>query len=136
MYSFGDKSRSALSTCDHRLVLVASKVIKVFDFMVLEGHRDKATQNAYFAKGTSKLKWPNGKHNVFPSLAFDLVPFPVDWNDTARFYVLAGLVLMTAEYEEIKLRWGGDWKMNWKLKSNKFNDLGHFEIIEESPNES
>jgi hypothetical protein len=29
----------------------------------------------------------------------------------------------------IKIRWGGDWNGDWKVKDNHFDDLPHFELI-------
>ena len=31
---------------------------------------------------------------------------------------------------DIKLRWGGDWDMDWEVGDNRFNDLVHFELID------
>ena len=42
---------------------------------------------------------------------------------------MAGFVMGIANTVGIKLRWGGDWDKDTELKDNKFNDLGHFEII-------
>lgn len=128
------ESRKALDSCDYRLVLVAERVIEIFNFKVLEGHRDQKTQDKYFAEGKSKIRWPNGKHNRLPSLAFDLAPFPVDFSNKpkaiARFYLLAGLVMMAADEMGFKMRWGGDWDGDWDLNDNNFDDLGHFELVE------
>ena len=133
-YAFGMSSNEKLSQCDHRLVKVAERVIKVMDFKVLEGHRDQATQDKYFKEGKSKLKWPNGKHNKLPSLAIDVVPYPVDFSDKpkaiARFYLLGGLFLMAANELGIKLRCGFDWDGDFDLNENQFDDLGHFELVD------
>ena len=32
---------------------------------------------------------------------------------------------------DIKLRWGGDWNMNFEVDDNKFDDFPHFELIKE-----
>jgi len=105
------------------------------DFSVLEGHRDKETQNRYYEKGTSKIKWPDGKHNKLPSRAMDLAPYPIDWSNRpkaiARFYLLAGVILAVADELGIGLRWGGDWDGDWDLFDQEFDDLGHFELRDE-----
>ena len=130
MPAFSQKSLDQLATCDVRLQKVFFEVIKHFDCVVLEGHRNEEKQNAAFASGHSKLKWPNGNHNSMPSKAVDVAPFPVDWNDSKRFYYFAGFVMATAKAMGIKLRFGGDWNRDTQLKDNKFNDLVHWEIDE------
>lgn len=128
MPNFSQSSLNKLSTCDERLQLICKEVIKIFDFTILVGHRNEAEQNEAFTKGFSKLRWPNGKHNSLPSKAIDIAPYPTDWNDHVMFYLLAGLMIGTAERMGIKLRWGGMWDGLQGGKS-KFADLGHFEIL-------
>jgi hypothetical protein len=131
---FGKLSKAHLSTCDERLQKVAKTAIKFFDFSVLDGHRDKETQDRLFKQGFSKLQWPKGKHNKLPSQAFDIAPHPVDFSNNpkaiARFYLLAGVILGVAFMMGIKLRWGGDWDGDWDLYDQNFDDLGHFELVD------
>src|SRR5882762_10065941 len=117
-------SLTKLATIDRKLYDICTEANKVMPFKVIAGFRNQEQQNADFAKGVTKLKWPDGKHNKSPSLAVDLAPDPIDWNDTARFYVLAGIMLAVASSKGIKLRWGGDWNGNFDIKHNSFNDLG------------
>ena len=128
MPRFGTRSRNALHSCDERLVKVFNEVIKTVDCSVLEGHRDKDKQNKYYEEGKTKLKYPLGRHNAVPSRAVDVVPYPIDWNDRERFHLFAGFVLGIAKSMGIKLRWGGDWNMNWFVDDNKFDDFPHFEL--------
>ena len=130
MPSFSQTSKDRLATCDARLQRVFNEVIKHFDCKVLQGHRGQAEQDKAFAEGASQKKWPNGNHNSMPSKAVDVAPFPVDWNDSKRFYYFAGFVMATAKAMGIKLRFGGDWDRDTQLKDNKFNDLVHWEIDE------
>ena len=130
MPSFGKSSQDKLATCDPRLQKVFNEVIKHFDCTVIEGHRGEAAQNKAFAEGKSKLKYPQGKHNKTPSLAADVLPSPIDWNDTNRMRYFAGFVVGIAATMGIKLRWGGDWNQNTELKDNSFNDLPHFELVD------
>jgi peptidoglycan LD-endopeptidase CwlK len=135
MPNFGPESTKQLSTCHDDLQLIMNEVIKYIDFFVLEGHRGQSAQEAAFAAGTTHLHWPNGKHNKFPSLAVDIAPYPLDWEDTQRFVYFAGYVMGIAEKlrEEGKishsLRWGGDWNRDTQVKDESFRDLGHFEIV-------
>lgn len=134
MPRFGSASETQLATVDSRLVRVCREAIKYFDFAVIEGHRGKAAQNAAFAKGASKLRWPNGNHNSLPSKAVDLAPYPIDWKDGelphARFAVLAGVMKVCAQQLGVRIRWGADWNRNWDPRDESFLDWGHFEIDE------
>ena len=130
MPAFGKSSQDKLATCDPRLQKVFNEVVKYFDCTVIEGHRGEEAQNKAFAEGKSKLKYPQGKHNKIPSLAADVLPYPIDWNDTNRMRYFAGFVVGIAATMGIKLRWGCDWNQNTELKDNSFNDLPHFEIAD------
>ena len=130
MPRFGRKSRERLSTCDNRLQDVFNEVIKTVDCSVIEGHRSKERQNKLYEEGKTKVRYPDGRHNASPSRAADVVPYPIDWNDRERFHLFAGFVIGIAKSMGIKLRWGGDWNMNWEVDDNKFDDFPHFEIRE------
>jgi len=122
-------SSNILETCDVRLQKIVVAAAEVFPLLVIEGHRDKEQQNSMKRIGHSQLSWPNSKHNKTPSLAVDLVPRPVDWNNIKQFILMAGFVLGIAYSMEIKLRWGGDWDGDWNMKNQGFYDYGHFELI-------
>jgi peptidoglycan L-alanyl-D-glutamate endopeptidase CwlK len=127
---FGKSSKGRLATCDERLQKVFNEVIKYVDCSVLEGHRDGERQDKLFEEGKTKVKFPNGRHNSSPSRAVDVTPYPVDWNDRERQTLFAGFVLGIAQSMGIKLRWGGDWDMDFKVMDNRFDDFPHFEIRE------
>ena len=130
MPKFSKKSNAKLNTCDKRLIELFNKVVKKFDCTIIEGHRSKDRQNKLFDEGKSKLQYPNGKHNATPSMAVDVAPYPIDWNDRERFTYFAGYVLGIAYQMGLKIRWGGDWDMDTQVKDNNFDDLPHFEIKE------
>jgi peptidoglycan L-alanyl-D-glutamate endopeptidase CwlK len=73
--------------------------------------------------------FPDSTHNSYPSLGIDVVPYPIDWRDTARFCYFAGYVKGIAQNLGIKIRWGGDWDSDWQVKDNRFNDLAHWELL-------
>jgi len=129
MPMFSKRSLARLETCDHRLQIVMKRAIARFDFTVLCGHRSKQEQNDAYERGASKLQWPNSKHNKTPSLAVDVAPFPIDWDDLGRFREMARIIMEEADKAGIKLRWGGDFNMNGK-PDDKFVDMPHFEINE------
>jgi len=132
MPSYGNSSKERLATCIPELQEVFNEVIKTTDCSILCGRRSEAEQTKAFTEGRSKVQWPNSKHNaVAPSLskAVDAAPYPIDWNDTARFYLFAGKVLGIAQAMGYKLRFGGDWDGDMNLKDQNFNDLPHFEYV-------
>ena len=128
MPSFGKKSREQLATCDERLQKVFNEVIKFVDCSVLEGHRGQERQDQLYIDGKTKVKYPNGRHNSKPSNAVDCTPYPIDWADRERQTLFAGFVLGVARSKGIKLRWGGDWDMDFQVMDNRFDDFPHFEI--------
>jgi peptidoglycan L-alanyl-D-glutamate endopeptidase CwlK len=130
MPKFGTRSRNALHSCDEKLIKVFNEVIKTVDCSVLEGHRNQSKQDKYYEEGKSKVKYPFGRHNKQPSMAVDVAPYPIDWDDRERFHLFAGFVLGIAKSMGINLRWGGDWNQNWFVDDNKFDDFPHFEIRE------
>ena len=130
MPKFGARSKNALHSCDERLIKVFDEVIKTVDCSVLEGHRGQSKQDKYYEEGKSKVKYPSGRHNKLPSMAVDVAPYPIDWDDRERFHLFAGFVLGIAKSMGINLRWGGDWNQNWFVDDNKFDDFPHFELKE------
>ena len=129
MPRFGKTSKAKLATCHEDLQKILNEVIKYVDCSVIEGHRSEERQNKLFDEGKTKLKYPKGRHNSNPSRAVDVVPYPIDWNDRERFHLFAGFVLGIAQSMGIKLRWGGDWNMNFEVDDNQFDDFPHFELI-------
>lgn len=105
------------------------EAIKFMDFSVTAGRRDEEHQNAAYAAGASQVPWPLSTHNTDPSEGIDVAPYPIAWDDRERFTLLAGVILMCGFMMGIKLRWGGDWNQDTEVKDNKFDDLGHFELV-------
>lgn len=130
MPSFSDKSRERLDTCHPDLQAICELVIEHYDFSVLEGHRSGERQNELFRQGKSKLKAGQSKHNSLPSKAVDLAPYPIDWNDTRRFYFMAGLIKQAAHDIGIKVRLGADWDGDGLFSDQSFHDLPHVELME------
>lgn len=143
MYKFTAKSRENLLTVHPFLRAVLESVITMYDFSILEGLRDKETQNKYYEQNKTQLKYPNSKHNRSLLLdsdtisdAVDIAPYPIDWNDLNRFYYLAGLMKGTFARlrntilipGDIELVWGGDWDNDNDFSDNSFNDLVHYEL--------
>ena len=128
MPRYSKRSKKRLASCDERLQEVFNEVIKHVDCSVLEGHRSKERQNKLYDEGRTKVKYPNGRHNISSSKAVDVTPYPVDWEDRERQTLFAGFVIGIARGMGYRLRWGGDWDMDFKVMDNRFDDFPHFEI--------
>lgn len=130
MPEFSEASKAKLSSCHPKLRQLFEEVVKHYDCTILCGHRGKEEQELAVKQGKSKLTWPLSKHNTIPSLAIDVVPYPIGWEDHSRFYHFAGFVLATALRMGIDIRWGGDWDGDLNFKEESFRDLPHFELKE------
>ena len=126
MYKFSKRSLDNLAQSHQDLQTVFNYVIKYRDCSVICGHRGELEQNAAYALGNSKLKYPRSKHNKTPSLAVDVLPYPFKgWKDINQFIEFGNFVLGVAEmlkaYGAIEhdIEWGGLW--NWK-------DYPHYQI--------
>lgn len=127
---FSREEEKILETVDARLVSVLRAARARMPFKVIEGHRGEARQNKLFAEGKTKVRFPNSKHNSLPSLAVDIAPLPIDWNNRQRFAELAAIVFDEAKKRNVRLRWGGDWNRNGDWRDETFLDMPHFEIDE------
>jgi len=136
MPKFSQSSFSKLSTCHIDLQALFFEVIKYFDCTIIEGYRGKEAQDKAFNTGHSMLKYPDGRHNKTPSMAVDVIAYPINWNDEKLCIWFGGYVLGIAQQLKNQgkmthaIRWGGSWNGFGKLNTPKqFNDLVHFEII-------
>lgn len=127
MPKFGRTSLKRLNTCHKDLQDILHEAIKFVDFSVLEGYRDKETQNEYYRQGKSKLKFPQGKHNQNPSLAVDIAPYPINWSDLKRFRSVVFFIKGIAAAKGIKLRLGIDWNGDF-VGNERFVDAPHIEL--------
>lgn len=138
MNKWSKKSAVKLASCHNDLQVLANVVLQVHDCSVLCGHRTEEAQNMAYYSGKSKVKWPNSKHNTYPSMAIDLAPYQKgkDLFNRERVLHFAGIVLGVADrlYLEGKMkhriRWGGDWDMDNDFQEHSFFDGVHFELIE------
>ena len=144
MPTYSKTSKARLATCHVDLQTIFKNVIFDFDNTIVCGHRTVDEQQELYAQGRTEpgsiVTHVDGinkksKHNEWPSMAVDAVPYPIDWNDTDRMRYFAGFVMGVAArlYHEgvitHRLRWGGDWDRDTEVKDNPFQDLPHFELI-------
>ena len=144
MPTFGETSLSRLEKVDPRLVEVLERVIVHKDFTVISGFRGKKEQTTLLTEGRSTKKWPDSKHNRDaegnirpPCPAVDIAPWfenppNVRWNDQNEFVLLAGMIIQAGFDLGVTIRWGGNWDMDDDaIDDQTFQDLGHFEIVED-----
>lgn len=143
MYKLSKRSLTNLQGVNTNLVKVVQRAIEIAkqDFMVTEGLRSREQCCINYGKGRtaqqctqkgvpakyaqpdiSKVTWLN---NPFASKhaqgrAVDLVPYPVDWNDLAKFRLIAEAMKQAAKELNVSINWGGDWQ--------KTKDYPHFEV--------
>ena len=127
-YHYSRISKIRLAECDTRLQEIFNEVIKNWDCSIICGYRSEKDQTIAFKAGNSKIPYPRSKHNIFPSRAIDVAPYPINWNDLGKFYMFAGYVFRVAEEFGIELIYGGDWNGDKKTTDQIFNDLLHYEI--------
>jgi len=129
MYKFSKRSRENLATCHIDLQRIFNQVIKFYDCSVLCGHRSETDQEKAFDAGYSKLHYPDSKHNTSPSMAVDVVPFPVLWSNKEHFIFFAGIVHSVALQMGHEIRYGVDFNRNLNFTDDKLFDGPHFELI-------
>ena len=120
MPTFSKSSAEKLSTCDKRLQDLFAEVVKIQDCTVTCGFRGEKEQNDAYANGFSRQKFPNGKHNILPSLAVDVVPYPIDYSNIERLKAFALLVKDVADKMGIAVEAGADWA--------DFTDYPHYQV--------
>ena len=132
MPKFGNKSKKNLETCHPDLQRLFNEVIKHYECTVTCGYRGEEDQNKAFDEGRSKVKYPDGRHNKSPSLAIDVYPYPVNFENFERMDHFAGFVMGLAKFMDIDLMWGRDWDTQWfkgDKNSTTFKDYPHFELV-------
>ncbi len=123
MPKFSSISSERLAECHPDLQRLFNDVVVVYDCAILVGERGEAAQNEACACGKSHTPWPTSLHNCSPARAVDAAPYPIDWEDVARFEDFAQFVKQRAEALNIPIRWGGDF--------TTLKDYDHFELLPE-----
>jgi len=130
---FGRRSKRELATVAERLQSLANIVLVIKDHSIIKGHRNKQDQNEAFDLGTSKLRWPDGKHNQCPSMAMDVQTYPRPDDEQElreeQLYLL-GLYRAAGHCHHITIRTGADWDQDGEISDNGFDDFFHVEIVE------
>jgi peptidoglycan L-alanyl-D-glutamate endopeptidase CwlK len=139
-YSLSKRSLGNLEGVHPSLVAVVKRAIEITkqDFVVIEGVRTQARQDELWAQGRTKpgpvVTWTKdaSSHGIGPDgygHAVDICPYPVDWNDLAKFDAIALAMFSAASEVGVRLRWGADWDMNGKPRERGESDSPHFELV-------
>jgi len=119
-YPYGAGSKAVLATLHPDLIFLSNMIADLFNTSAISGYRGEAEQTGYFKKGTG-VAWPTSNHNVFPSLAVDLIPYPGGYEHVDQFDMMIGAGYAIAKQEGFKIRSG-------KFFSNMV-DRPHFELV-------
>lgn len=137
-YKLGPRSLLNLRGVHPDLVRVVKRAISIssVDFTVIEGLRTVARQKELVAKGASKTM--RSRH--ISGHAIDIAPYvagQVRW-DWPLFLPIAEAMKKAAEIEDVKIRWGGTWRLladtpqiNMGALHKKFPDGPHYELSQD-----
>jgi len=114
-----------LAQCDIRLQTLVVHLSRHLRLTVNTGYRGQADQDAAFAKGWSKVKFPNSRHNVLPAQAVDIAPIP---DGPKSMLALGAAGRLLAQLYGFPIRWGGDFDMDNNSDESDSWDPGHLEI--------
>lgn len=140
---FTDKDEAKLVQVHPKLVSVIREARQQAEFSIIWGLRGEADQNAAFASGKSKLKYPLSAHNGTKdplmagvahtiSDAVDFLPIRTAFTRNEPFYYIAGIIKEVAANKGIRIRWGGMWDNDNIFEFEKphgFADLDHVELL-------
>lgn len=133
MRRWSQKSKRVYDELDPRLqVLVTRLRDEVADISLTCGYRKPLEQNKMFELKRSTKRWPNSKHNRYPSVAVDIAPYPYPQYEPKLWGALgylAGAAKLIAREEGFEVRWGGDWDGDGDMTDQNFDDLFHLEIL-------
>ena len=115
MYTFGKRSEENITGVHPALIRVVRRAMsmQVMDFSIIEGFRTDERQEKLYDQGrTTKgaiVTWTlNSRHKMQPSgygEAFDLTPYPIDWEDENKFWMLRGVMLAAAAIEKVEIEY-------------------------------
>ena len=143
MPNFSNISQQRLESCHQDLQILFGYVVQYYDCSIISGHRTPQEQYELYKKGRKQVngiwtiedRWQVvtykdginklSKHNTYPSIAVDVMPYPINWSDTEGIKHFAGIVkgvartLLSYGQIEHEIEWGGDWK--WE-------DMPHYQL--------
>lgn len=154
-FSAASETRKSTLTPNLRRVMDRAMSWQIMDFSITQGVRSLAQQCALFAQGRENLDTVNAlrfkagmppisaaqNHDVVTktknsrhlpdkdgfSHAVDCAPYPYDPKDTARAWMLQGILLAAAAVEGVAVTSGADFNRNHNYRDDAFVDLPHIE---------
>jgi len=130
MSTVDERNEEKLNSLDLELKKVLIVVMKKTIVAIIETHRTPQKQLRYFCDSRINNEFwktdkdgynKKSKHNYYPSLAFDVVPFPTYYKSIAEFEKLNKIIVEVAKKLDVNLRWGG------RLENHL--DYAHYEKI-------
>jgi len=123
-WQWSESSLKQLETCNPYLINLANRMLRAsfYDLKITCGFRNKQDQNEAFLEGNSQLKWPNSRHNRYPSRAFDFIVYKNGiqaWDDRELLATTRGIAYGIASELGIKLKPTIQW------------DLYHIELADD-----
>ena len=132
-HKFSKLSKQRLTGVNPKLVQVVQRALELTtqDFSVLEGVRTAQRQRELYQQGRTTpgniVTWTlKSKH--IDGVAVDLIPYPLDWNDTKAFNAIAEAMFKASKELKIPIRWGADWDQDGKPRERGETDSPHFEL--------
>jgi peptidoglycan L-alanyl-D-glutamate endopeptidase CwlK len=112
------------------LVDWAFRVVSIMDCKVIYGVRTLTEQRHMVSINASRTM--NSRHLVNPDTGYgeavDLAPYPIDWQDLNRFWLLGGVGLAVAHEMGIPITWGRDWDGDMDFGDQDFQDYLHWQL--------
>ena len=123
-FKFGNTSKARLRQCHPDLQKLMEAVIAESpeDIAIVCGGRGQGKQDKAYAEGKSKLKYPNSKHNIQPSMAVDVAPYidgGIPWDDISAFIRLRSRIRAKSHEMKLIIRSGSYFS---------FEDWSHYEL--------
>lgn len=134
MAKFSERSLKARKELHPLLQKLVDAAIKKSDFVIVDGSRGRAEQEAAFAAGRSKVHFGNSAHNWKPAVAMDIYPAPIPQNMDTKAYraklkdLQLNVLKPIAAELGIDIRQGIDFNRNGVLTDDGFVDLPHVEL--------
>lgn len=116
------------------LVDWAFRVVSIMDVRVIYGVRTQEEQRQLLkAKATRTMNSYHLIQSTGYGHAIDLAPYPIDWKDLNRFYVMGGIGLAIAHDMDLPVTWGRDWDGDMDFADQEFNDFLHWQLPRDYP---
>ena len=123
-FAWGKRSNDVRSELHIDLVLCVDQCLEwsPFDLALTEGFRGAREQTEAYEAGLSELRFPSSRHNMKPARAVHIEPYPIDYDDIARYQLLAGMMIAAGGLFNVRLRW---------LGPTSLRDYAHWELPKE-----